>query len=258
MPDKHSTRPFDIVMPGQADEAAAVAARTRFGFAGLDRLEDDASDLARSAPRYALAGELATAMNMAMCVRAPLLVTGEPGTGKTQAAYFLRWLLRIPLFRFQVRSTSTADELRWDFDAVSYLHYAQSGAEPKKLRDDPEFLKPRALWRAFDCTTPSILLIDEIDKAPRDFPNDLLRELDERRFTHPFDDKREIEPRIDGSPIVIATSNAERRLPDAFLRRCIVHHIELTPDLVAKITGAHSGSFPRLDDATRARDRTLP
>jgi len=102
-----------------------------------------------------------------------------------------------------------------------------------------------------------VLLIDEIDKAPRDFPNDLLHELDQHRFPHPFIKNQWIEPRCGRPPIVVVTSNDERRLPDAFLRRCIFHHIALTPELVKDAVEAHALDFPDLDRATRdaARER---
>jgi MoxR-like ATPase len=135
---------------------------------------------------------------MAIHVGAPLLLTGEPGTGKTQVADFVADFFGIPVFKFQVRSTTTADDIKYDFDAVGYLHWAQAargecGGAPgsnktgsNKTRRD--FLQKRALWNAYECTTESVLLIDEIDKAPRDFPNDLLHELDQHRFAHPFAD----------------------------------------------------------------------
>jgi MoxR-like ATPase len=181
-------------------------------------------------------------------VGAPLLLTGEPGTGKTQVAWFLGWYFAIPVFDFQVKSTSIAEDLRWDFDAVSYLHFAQTGDKTLGSRRE-DFLEPRALWRAYAAESDAVVLIDEIDKAPRDFPNDLLHELDKHEFHHPFDDKELIRPKTGRPPIVVVTSNDERRLPDAFLRRCIYHRIELTEDLVRHAVEARAGDFPRLSPA---------
>ena len=142
--------------------------------------------------------------------------------------------------------------MKYPFDAVGYLHYAQHGADADgpKTRDD--FLQKNALWQAFECDTASVLLIDEIDKAPRDFPNDLLQELDQYRFKHPFQNVDIPAEKPRHRPIVIITSNVERRLPDAFLRRCVFHHIELTPELIDAVVAAHLGDFPHLD--TDARD----
>jgi MoxR-like ATPase len=236
---------FDIVREHDTDPAAA-----------LQRLQRRAPpetlhDLQHAARFFKPGRALLTAMNTALAVEAPLLLTGEPGTGKTQVAYYLSQYFQIPLFAYQVRSTSTVEDMKYDFDAVGYLHYAQHGdkQEDPKTRDD--YLTPNALWRAFDCDTPSVLLIDEIDKAPRDFPNDLLQELDQYRFKHPF---REVSipasPRQQ-RPIVIITSNAERRLPEAFLRRCVFYHIELTPELLRDIVAARLEDFPHLPETTR-------
>lgn len=205
-------------------------------------------DLKASAPSFQLDPRLETAINMALTVGAPLLLTGKPGTGKTQVAWYLGWYFGIPVFPYQVRSTSTADDMKYDFDAVAYLRNAQHRDEPSLQRQ--AFLRKKALWLAYKCKTVSVLLIDEIDKAPRDFPNDLLLELDQHRFPHPFQDEM-ITPCSGQPPIVVITSNDERRLPDAFLRRCIFHHIALTEQLVRDAVRARAGDFPHLDDATR-------
>jgi len=205
-------------------------------------------NFAASAPFFQVDSPLETAMNMALAVGAPLLLTGEPGTGKTQVAWYLGWYFGIPVFPYQVRSTSTADDMKYDFDAVAYLRNAQHPDERARPRQD--FLRKKALWQAYECATASVLLIDEIDKAPRDFPNDLLLELDKHEFPHPFLDPV-IKPCPGNSPIVVITSNVERRLPDAFLRRCIFHHIELTEQLVRDAVRARAGDFPHIDTATR-------
>ncbi len=205
-------------------------------------------NLEESARYFQLDRHLQTAINMALAVGAPLLLTGEPGTGKTQVAWYLSWYFGIPVFAYQVRSTCTADDMKYDFDAVAYLRQAQHPDEPVRARQD--FLRQKALWQAYACETTSVLLIDEIDKAPRDFPNDLLLELANHQFQHPLLDEV-IAPRSGQPPIVVITSNVERRLPDAFLRRCIFHHIELTEQLVRDAVQARAGDFPHLDSATR-------
>jgi MoxR-like ATPase len=205
--------------------------------------------LEESAQSYQLDASLETALNMALVVGTPLLLTGEPGTGKTQVAWYLGWYFGIPVYTYQVRSTSSADDMKYDFDAVAYLRNAQDDKEAAK--DRTAYLRKKGLWQAYECETPSILLIDEIDKAPRDFPNDLLQELANHRFQHPFQNET-ITPVSGKPPIVIITSNVERRLPDAFLRRCIFHHIELTEELVRQAVEARKSSFPRLDEETRS------
>jgi MoxR-like ATPase len=202
-----------------------------------------------AASTFQLTPPLEVAINTALAVGAPLLVTGEPGTGKTQVAWYLGWYFDAPVFDFQVRSTSTADDLRFDFDAVGYLRAAQHPDPDDQRKKRSDFLTPKALWQAYECTTPCVLLIDEIDKAPRDFPNDLLLELDKHEFRHPFED-RTIRPRAERPPVVVITSNAERRLPDPFLRRCIFHHIVLDDALVERVVRARRADFPQLDDDT--------
>ncbi|CAA6800402.1 MAG: Unknown protein [uncultured Thiotrichaceae bacterium] len=220
----------------------------------------DARRLDRSAERFKPSQALINAMNAALAARVPLLLTGEPGTGKTQVAWFIRRFLKIKLYEYQVHSNSQASDMRYDFDAVAYLRDAyqtQAGnsEQPPETsgadqRSNDKYLKKRALWQAYEDPNECVLLFDEIDKAPRDFPNDLLQELDQHEFAHPFEDRKV--KRTGPPPITIITSNGERRLPDAFLRRCIVHHIELTPELLKKIMQAWSTSFPNLrDEATK-------
>jgi len=242
-----------------ADGHDATAARDRLAAREAPKALHDPEEAAR---HFQLSPALETAINMALAVESPLLLTGEPGTGKTQVAWYLGWYFSIPVFDYQVRSNSTAEDLKYDFDAVAYLRTAQPGSaggpeadgdgdgDGSRERHREDFLRPKALWRAYACETDSVLLIDEIDKAPRDFPNDLLHELEVHRFRHPFR-KQDIKPVTGRAPIVVVTSNAERRLPDAFLRRTISHHIELTEELVRAAVRARAGDFPRLDEPTR-------
>ncbi len=216
----------------------SAAARSRLGARVLPKA---VTDFGASAPYFQLDLGLETAINMALAVGAPLLLTGEPGTGKTQVAFFLGWYFDIRVFAYQVRSTSTSEDLKYDFDAVGYLRAFQHPSSEERRRERHEFLAEKALWNAYRCQSDAVLLIDEIDKAPRDFPNDLLQELDQHRFKHPFKEEY-VEPASGRPPVVVITSNAERRLPDAFLRRCIVHHIELTEELVERAVQARMGA----------------
>ena len=194
---------------------------------------------------------------MALNTGSPLLLTGEPGTGKTMVAYYLAWYFGIELFSYVVCSDSTAEDLKYDFDAIAYLRDAHDPqADKGKRRDAPAYLSTQALWKAYEHSRehgPCVLLIDEIDKVLRDFPNDLLLELDRHRFPHPFDgDDIAADPQQ--PPIVIVTSNAERCLPNAFLRRCIYHHIVLTPGLLKAAVDAHRD---RPDSGLRLDDRVV-
>lgn len=196
---------------------------------------------------------LALAMDTALCVGDPLLVTGDPGTGKTQSAYYLAWKLGLgSVLHFQVRSTSSARDLLYSFDAVQYFRAANFRTTletaPGPL-DKKAFRKKGVLWQAIDSATeslnPRVVLIDEIDKAPRDFPNDLLHELDQMSFDVPDTDEAvRSEPRH--RPLVVITSNSERRLPEPFLRRCIFHHIEFNQQLLREILEARKDEFKRL------------
>lgn len=243
----HDPAPFDLIhrlAPGHHPEQA----RARLA----ERRRPPSLDADRAVAGFRPLKDHLLAINTAIHVGAPLLLTGEPGTGKTQTAAYIAGFFAIPQYSFQVKSTSTADDLKYDFDAVGYLHWAQTEDSEHRHKSRRDFLQKRALWRAYDDAGDTVLLIDEVDKAPRDFPNDLLHELDQHSFSHPFDDKETIKPRSGRPPIVIITSNDERRLPDAFLRRCIFHRIELTEQLIEDAVEAHLDDFPHLDADTRA------
>jgi MoxR-like ATPase len=264
--DDPSTLPFALISRPSVEPAADdVAQRQRL--LARRRPPRFLGNHQEAARRYWPSDDLLLALNMALHTGSPLLLTGEPGTGKTQAAEFVSAYFDIPLYRCLVKSTSTAQDLLYEFDAVGYLHWAQAdrraaGAAPapaaKAAGVRQGFLHKRALWQAYE-SDDAVVLIDEIDKAARDFPNDLLHELDQHSFPHPFDDTRWIKPQSGRRPLVIVTSNEERRLPDAFLRRCIFHRIELNEALVKaaveSMAGADVSGFPQLDAATRAAAR---
>ncbi len=256
--------PFELIAQLPANSAAHDAP-ARKQWLAKRRLPSFLGSHSQAAGRYRPSDELLLAFNMALHTGSPLLLTGEPGTGKTQAADFVGTYFDIPVYKFLVKSTSTAQDLMYEFDAVGYLHWAQSArrepAPNQRIAEEAEvvrqgFLHKQALWQAYETDGDAVVLIDEIDKASRDFPNDLLHELDQHSFPHPFDSTDWIKPRSGRPPLVIVTSNEERRLPDAFLRRCIFHRIELTPALVEaaveSMAGAAGAGFPHLDPTTRA------
>ncbi|KYF74847.1 AAA family ATPase [Sorangium cellulosum] len=203
-----------------------------------------------AAERYRPSDALAAAANVALAVGTPLLVTGEPGTGKTQVAHYLAWYLGAELYALEVTSATTRSDLLFTFDSVAYFHDAHDPKKKGKPLDRSTYGKLGPLGMAYEADRPGVVLIDEIDKAPRDFPNDLLHVLDQHEFKVPWR-AEPVSPR-EGvrPPLVVITSNIERRLPEPFLRRCIFHHIELTRELVEMAVEAH---FPRLDPTVRAR-----
>jgi MoxR-like ATPase len=173
---------------------------------------------------YVATSELTLAVNAAVMLSRPLLIKGEPGTGKTQLGLEVARALDRPLFEWHIKSTSKAQQGLYEYDAVSRLRDSQLG-DPK-VQDIANYIVPGMLWRAFESDAQAVLLIDEIDKADIEFPNDLLRELDRMEF-YVYETRQLVKARQ--RPIVFITSNNEKELPDAFLRRCFFHYIRF-PD----------------------------
>lgn len=213
-------------------------------------IPDNAPAKWREAPFYLADPELVTALQVAILMRQPLLLTGEPGCGKTCAAHWAAWRLGLrhdDVLHVQVRSDASAARLRYEFDAVKYFRESQAATARKEIfNDDRErFIQRGPLWLSFMAAQrrPTVLLLDEIDKAPRDFPNDLLHEFDTLEFEVPdwLDSQgkpRKITGR--GGPeagliLIVFTSNGERQLPDAFLRRCLHHHVRLDAEWLKQV-----------------------
>jgi len=189
--------------------------------------------------RYIATADLGMAVNAAITLGRPLLIKGEPGTGKTQLALEVAGALGQPIFEWHVKSTSKAQQGLYEYDAVSRLRDSQLG-DPK-VADIRNYIVRGKLWEAFDSDVQPVLLIDEIDKADIEFPNDLLREIDRMEF-YVYETRELVKARH--RPIIIITSNNEKELPDAFLRRCFFHYIRF-PDAetMEKIVAVH---YPNL------------
>lgn len=242
------------------------------------RVPDFLRDKEAGAAGYVVDEGLVTACNIALALGAPLLVTGDPGTGKTQLAWWLAKRLGaralksgergtgtpidhrdpawIQPFSLYVKSTTTWRDLLYQFDTVRYFHDGMEQQQGRKKEVRPiDYVTPGPLWKAICAATagvPSVVLIDEIDKAPRDFANDLLHELDAYELFVP--EVPELAagirpPKGRAPPLVVVTSNNERRLPDAFLRRCVFHHITLTKAVVTQAVNARRAAFPELPAA---------
>jgi MoxR-like ATPase len=173
---------------------------------------------------YIATEDLKVAVNAAVALERPLLIKGEPGTGKTVLAYEVAKALNAPLLTWHIKSTTKAQQGLYEYDAVTRLRDSQLGDE--RVKDVKNYIKRGKLWEAFTAPERPVLLIDEIDKADIEFPNDLLQELDRMEF-YVYETDETISAKI--RPLVIITSNNEKELPDAFLRRCFFHYIRF-PD----------------------------
>ena len=184
---------------------------------------------------YIAADDLAVAVNAAVTLERPLLVKGEPGTGKTELARQIAESLKMEMIEWNIKSTTRAQQRLYEYDAVSRLRDSQLGDE--RVHDVAHYIKKGKLWKAFSSDKKVVLLIDEIDKADVEFPNDLLQELDRMAF-HVYETGATVKARH--RPVVIITSNNEKELPDAFLRRCFFHYISFPePETLRKIIEVH-------------------
>lgn len=201
----------------------------RIKYTGEKQPEKGQGDNHRFSTPYLPEPDLVEAVNLAIFLERPLLVKGDPGCGKTQLAWSVQYELGLPIEEWYVKSTSRARDGLYTYDAVGRLRDAQlanQDVDPEakaRAKDPSRYITMGALGNAFTNSQRTIVLIDEIDKADIDFPNDLLLELDEKRF---FIEETKKEVRAKHPPIVIITSNDEKDLPDAFLRRCLFHYIE--------------------------------
>ncbi|NYT63239.1 MoxR family ATPase [Alcaligenaceae bacterium] len=185
--------------------------------------------------RYVATDDLKLAVNAALALQRPLLIKGEPGTGKTMLAEEVAAALNRPLLQWHIKSTTKAHQGLYEYDAVSRLRDSQLGDE--KVRDISNYIVKGTLWSAFEADEPVVVLIDEIDKADIEFPNDLLRELDRMEF-HVYETRQTIQAKH--RPLIIITSNNEKDLPDAFLRRCFFHYINFPdPATMQEIVAVH-------------------
>jgi MoxR-like ATPase len=193
--------------------------------------------------QYVATADLKLAVNAAATLQRPLLIKGEPGTGKTMLAEEVASALGMPLLQWHIKSTTKAQQGLYEYDAVSRLRDSQlAGIEgSERVRHIENYIVKGVLWQAFEAEQPVVLLIDEIDKADIEFPNDLLREIDRMEF-YVYETRQLIRARH--RPLVFITSNNEKELPDAFLRRCFFHYIRF-PDAATmqKIVDVH---FPTL------------
>jgi MoxR-like ATPase len=184
---------------------------------------------------YVATDDLKVAVNAAVTLRRPLLVKGEPGTGKTVLAHEIAGALGAPLIEWHVKSTTRAHQGLYEYDAVARLRDGQLGDE--RVHDIRNYIRKGKLWEAFTAPVLPVLLIDEIDKADIEFPNDLLQELDRMEF-HVYETGETV--KAAERPVVVITSNNEKELPDAFLRRCFFHYIKFPErDTMAQIVEVH-------------------
>ncbi len=184
---------------------------------------------------YVASADLSLAVNAAVRLERPLLVKGEPGTGKTELARQVALALDLPIIEWHVKSTTRAQQGLYEYDAVSRLRDSQLG--DARVNDVRNYIRQGKLWQAFSAPSKVVLLIDEIDKADIEFPNDLLQELDRMEF-HVYETGQTVQ--AIHRPVVIITSNNEKELPDAFLRRCFFHYIQFPDiDTMRRIVAVH-------------------
>ncbi|MEO9514769.1 MAG: MoxR family ATPase [Paracoccaceae bacterium] len=184
---------------------------------------------------YVATDDLTMAVNAAVTLERPLLVKGEPGTGKTELAKQVAQALDLEMHEWNVKSTTRAQQGLYEYDAISRLRDSQLGDD--RVNDVKNYIRKGKLWQAFDTDKKVVLLIDEVDKADIEFPNDLLQEIDKMEF-HVYETGETIKAKH--RPIVIITSNNEKELPDAFLRRCFFHYIRFPDmDTMRKIVEVH-------------------
>lgn len=196
----------------------------------------------QSTDSYVAPEDLIVAVNAAVALERPLLVKGEPGTGKTELAKQVAQSLDLPMLEWNIKSTTRAQQGLYEYDAVSRLRDSQLGEA--RVADVRNYIRKGKLWQAFEAEGKVVLLIDEIDKADIEFPNDLLQELDKMEF-HVYETGETVRARH--RPVVIITSNNEKELPDAFLRRCFFHYIKFPEAEVLKaIVRVH---FPGIKEA---------
>ena len=224
----HQGLKVNIAVIACASKLSKTKAALRMRFEGTDT--------------YVATDDLTVAVNAAVTLERPLLVKGEPGTGKTELARQVSAALGLPMIEWHVKSTTKAQQGLYEYDAVSRLRDSQLG--DAKVNDVANYIKRGKLWQAFEAEGRVVLLIDEIDKADIEFPNDLLQELDRMEF-HVYETGQTVRARH--RPIIIITSNNEKELPDAFLRRCFFHYIRFPDiDTMRKIVEVH---HPGIKDA---------
>ena len=189
--------------------------------------------------KYISTDDLTLAVNASITLERPLLVKGEPGTGKTELARQIAESLSLPIIEWNIKSTTKAQQGLYEYDAVSRLRDSQLGDE--RVKNIKNYIKKGKIWEAFEANSKAVLLIDEIDKADIEFPNDLLQELDKMEF-FVYETGETIS--ATNRPIVIITSNNEKELPDAFLRRCFFHFIKFpAKEILEEIVNVH---FPKV------------